>query len=93
MTQDGVVKLAKSLGAVELLTGEGAIAHPECLIVRFDVLERLANLVASAEREECAKVCDDLSDRDYGPYGQDAEDRDSDASMQCAQMIRLRSIT
>jgi hypothetical protein len=43
------------------------------------------------EREACAKVCDDLSDRDYGPYNLEAEERDSDASMQCAQMIRLRN--
>ena len=32
-------------------------------------LERFAALVAAAEREACAKVCEDFADQDSGPDG------------------------
>ena len=43
------------------------------VVMDADHLERFANLVAAAEREACAKVCEDLDDGDYAggdqPYG------------------------
>lgn len=53
------------------------------------VMDCILELIAE-EREACAKVCDALSDRDYGPYGEDAEARDSVACEQCAAAIRAR---
>ena len=32
--------------------------------VQWETLERFANLIAAAEREACAKVCDKISDED-----------------------------
>lgn len=59
-------------------------------VERIEAVKRFAELVAAKEREECAKVCDYLSNRDYGVYGQDAENRDNEASRQCAELIRAR---
>jgi len=56
-------------------------------------LERFYAIAVTTEREACAKVCDALSDRDYGPYGEDAEARDSVACEQCADAIRARGET
>ena len=44
----------------------------------IDELERFANLVAAAEREACAKVCDDLWQEDKTAYD-------------CREAIRARS--
>ena len=46
-------------------------------ITYLDKLERFAALVASAEREACAKVCDDLWEDDGTAY-------------ECAEAIRAR---
>ena len=46
-------------------------------------LERFAALVAAAEREACAKVCDDLADASNLVYA-------GTAAMHCADAIRAR---
>ena len=51
-----------------------------------DFLERFAALVASAEREACARVCDDINAIYKWP--QDTAERV--ASQWCADAIRLR---
>ena len=46
-------------------------------------IERFAALVAAAEREACAKVCDDLADASNLVYA-------GTAAMHCADAIRAR---
>ena len=48
MTQDEIIRMAREAGF------EGMTDHP--------ALMRFANLAAAAEREACAKLCDDLDD-------------------------------
>ena len=62
MTRDDIIRMAREAGAGE----------PESLYGRTDYfamtgyeLERFAALVAAAEREACAKVCDDWAKKSY----------------------------
>jgi hypothetical protein len=48
MTKDEIIDMAREAG----------FSNPELV----NVFERFAALVASAEREACAKLCDDLDD-------------------------------
>lgn len=49
MTKDDIVRMAKEAGKVQ--------SGLE-FTMPFTVLESFANLVAAAEREDCAKICD-----------------------------------
>lgn len=69
MTHDEIIRMAREAGWWTL---------PRILRVR---LERFAALVAAAEREECAKVCEEVARGDETGYGV-AED--------CAAAIRAR---
>ena len=74
MTKDEVLALAREAGAVFPADGSW---H------KFEVegsLERFAALVAAHEREECAKVCEEINDGT--PYNLTAE---------CAAAIRSRT--
>ena len=60
MTKDDIIRMAREAGMVWAsgLNGNGYhINHP-------DDIERFASLVAAAEREACAKVCDEMASRD-----------------------------
>ena len=67
MTRDDVVRIAREAG--------DDVEHT--LPSDLDFLERFAALVATAEREACAKVCDAMSGSDFLPH-------------QCAAAIRTR---
>lgn len=57
MTRDDIIKMAREAG---LSNDFGHLGYPY-----LPELERFAELVAAAEREACAKVCDDwLNGRD-----------------------------
>ena len=65
MTRDDITRMAREAGCV-------ARRHPEYwddvqVFATPDVLEHFAALVAAAEREACAKVCEDQ----YEYYGHD----------------------
>ena len=68
MTRDEIIKLAREAGFVQ---GDGRHANglfnphtaDECSLTAE--LERFAALVAAAEREACAKVCEGLTGRSY----------------------------
>jgi hypothetical protein len=64
MTQDEIIEMAREAGEAEGMAE--FVFHP--------VIERFAALVASAEREACAKVCDE-----FLPFGN-----------KCAYAIRAR---
>jgi hypothetical protein len=50
MNKEDIIRMAQEAGEAEGMAE--FVFHP--------VIERFADLVASAEREACAKVCDDL---------------------------------
>jgi len=54
MTKDDIIRMAKEAG-FECYPAEIYVGEYECT----DEIERFAAPVAAAEREECAKVCDD----------------------------------
>ena len=70
MTQDEMIELAKQAG--------WQYAHGDS---GYEPLWAFAKLVAAKEREACAKVCDELSDKHTweGSYANE-----------CAQAIRVR---
>jgi hypothetical protein len=55
MTQDEIIEMAREAGEAEGMAE--FVFHP--------VIERFAALVASAEREACAKLCDEFPDVGY----------------------------
>jgi hypothetical protein len=71
MTRDDIIRMAKEAG------------WDSGLVMLVGNLEVFAALVAAAEREACAKVCDELRDEDgFEPYG-----------TECAAAIRVRGET
>ena len=72
-------ELADSVGAVYPTLFLG---RHDCVLFTETELETFVNLVAAAEREACAKVCDEFQARDVGM--QPAE---------CAGAIRARGTT
>jgi hypothetical protein len=61
MTREEIVRMAKEVGYGLSLSDMHAPA-----------LERFAALVAAAEREACAKVCDEVGGRDNDSHAWDA---------------------
>ena len=49
MTRDDIIRMAREAGISKPWDQEP---------IKWETLERFANLVAAAEREECAKICD-----------------------------------
>ena len=96
MTRDDIIRMARESGfqtaAVDLMDGAGTWPlvrpHGEACLVD---LERFAELVAAAEREECAKVCEAIS---AGMYNCDANGSPSDqyvAKWRVLDAIRARN--
>jgi hypothetical protein len=78
MNRDDITRMAQEAGFY--IDPEGEILEGDGWHIQTDIVERFAALVAAAEREECAKVCDKLGD-EYA----DANPSD------CAFAIRERS--
>ena len=57
MTQDEIIRTAQEAGLSYSQTLD-ELKTPFCDGVHIEELERFAQLVAAAEREACAKVCD-----------------------------------
>jgi hypothetical protein len=72
MNREDVIALAKEAG----------LFVPQAGIPENGALTRFAALVAAAEREACAKVCDELAWDDAGDS--------ADAMRHCAAAIRAR---
>lgn len=73
MTKDDIIRMARDVGILDFRDEDNSEYVKDVL----DDLERFASLVAEAEREACAKVCED-----YGT---------SNTTKACAQAIRARS--
>jgi hypothetical protein len=71
MTQDEIIEMAKQAGFSNAVGKHIALD---------DDLERFAKFIASAEREACAKLCEELS-QEMPPVGEFA-------SKACAKFIR-----
>jgi hypothetical protein len=79
MTRDDIIRMMRSVCDTDKVDAW----HNEFWTVTQDELDRFANLVAAAEREACAKLCDELRDEDgFEPYG-----------TECAAAIRAKGET
>jgi hypothetical protein len=78
MTRDEILRMARE---AELILSEGW--HTETYL---DPIMRFAALVAAAEREACAKICDDLFVAERPPSEYGLSEREA-----CAVRIRARS--
>lgn len=88
MTRDDIIRMARKSGA-----GIGSSGR---WLVTQDELERFAALVATAEREECAKVCEAIEDEYQKREGLRYPELKTDAetgAADCAAAIRARSET
>jgi hypothetical protein len=74
MTRDDIIRMARSAGLVGLEQG-GILEN----------FQRFAALVAAAEREACAKVCEDLDESDTR-FRHDY----MRGTLDCAEAIRAR---
>ena len=73
MNREDIIRMAREAGCP--VAGIGPMTFDDKQLV--SMLERFAALVASAEREACANVCDDLWEDDGTAY-------------ECAEAIRAR---
>lgn len=79
MKREDVIRIAKEVYAPHVFSEHGLV-----------LLERFATLVAAAEREACAKVCDNLIM--YGPVAE-VQQRYNKAYADCRDKIRDRGIS
>lgn len=88
MTEDDIIRIAREAG-FEILE-ENEIGIGDGFHTQTDLVERFAKLVSSAERDACAKVCDEIGDYaetehvnypHWTPWG---------AARECALKIRLK---
>ena len=75
MTQDDILEMARSAGLADGIE----LQH------EIDAVMRFAEMVAAAEREACAKVCEDFAD---GTSVYEVHHRF--AAYKCADLIRKR---
>ena len=84
MNRDDIVRMAREIAGVTYPDGTTGLK----IGMSEEHLERFANLVAAAEREACAKVCDDLP---VPPYVSDNDAHIWDLTcVDCAAAIRER---
>ena len=84
MTRDDIIRMAREAGFARYMTdGE----------INWSMFETFTQLVEAAEREACAKVCDERQ-KDFvdlfHKYGYEEDSGAGLASMQCAKAIRAR---
>jgi hypothetical protein len=81
MTQDEIIEMARQAGGVDItntIVGVTVVLGAD----RPEFLEAFAKLVAAAEREVCAQVCDEIHKKEgFYEIGQASE---------CAEAIRAR---
>ncbi len=75
MNRDDIIRMARECQLIGM--------RPHLDGIYEEALQRFAALVAAAEREACAKLCDELRDEDgFEPYG-----------TECAAAIRAKGET
>lgn len=79
MTEDDILRMAREAGGV----WEFRRTFPVACVMYDEELIKFARLISAKEREECAKVCDEIAaDYDGSPAGTGADN--------CAAAIRAR---
>jgi acylphosphatase len=65
MNREDIIRMARDAGLEQTVSiaPDGSSRIVSCPPI--EPLERFANLVAAAEREECAKVCDEKVEAEY----------------------------
>ena len=77
MTRDDVIRMAREAG----------LKKDDYWVWHVDLLERFAALVATCEREACARVCDGLA---HGDTSNEYKNGYTEAAERCAAAIRAR---
>ncbi len=87
MTRDEIIKMAREADLIDFRDAEDD-PHTAQMV---EFLQRFATLVAAAEREACAKVCEERAA--YYDQGDDdgPESRRGRSAKSCAAAIRTRS--
>lgn len=87
MTRDDIISVALEAG-IERCTCKSTTCDMLHSVTTFDHLGRFASLVAAAERERCAEVCDEYKDwcQSWGQY--DHHFAANKAADECAAKIR-----
>ena len=80
MTRDDIIRMARKANLHERTKVVGGYIVN---IPNLENLERFAALVAAAEREACAELCEEMEDRE-SPYERNV------AVLDCAAAIRAR---
>jgi hypothetical protein len=80
MTRDDIERMAKEAGAME---------WGESVVPAMMDIEKFAALVAAAEREACAKVCEEHGDK-WADGSDEWRNGQATASYYCAIAIRAR---
>ncbi len=81
MNREDIIRMAREVGAIHIHGRPNEFA-----IVGNDSIKAFAALVAAAEREACAKVCDDKHDT----WRWDDEPDSASGPRDCAAAIRAR---
>ena len=80
MTKDDIIRMAREAGWE---MDNSCVLEPQVVwYISQGQLELFANLVAAAEREACAKVCNDISKDSRGDW--------KNGAMECEEAIRAR---
>lgn len=87
MTRDDIVRWASEAGATEMPHYDYG-ARPDRFIMRHEVLERFAALIAAVEREQCAQVCEMTYEGAF-----EGTRPCFDTAQECAAAIRARGNT
>ena len=85
MTRDDITRMAREAGVRD----DGSRFE----FSEYKYLERFAVLVAQAEREACAKVCEEIEERCWETWDTQADQMDQGAAIgaaHCAANIRSR---
>ena len=85
MTRDDIIRMARDTGCLNV-----ADYGHKSYEFQPEELERFANLVAAAEREACAKVCDEKAAAEYATGKVDHNEMGWTQS--CAIAIRARGL-
>ena len=83
MNREDIIRMAREAG-LEDWAVYGRIESKQ------EILERFANLVASAEREACAKACEAQRDAKVECHPARIEFSDNFMALRCAAIIRAR---
>lgn len=82
MTDDDIVKMAREVGLIP--DNSHPMPQTRYMHAKEESLKRFARLVAAAERERCAKVCEELRRPNYSGETGDW----IDGTIACAHAIR-----